>query len=80
MHQPLHSVSEVNDTYTKGDRGGNSEYISPSIDGVKNLHSIWDSVIYEFTGYPSLPLSDSDWSWYTETTQGLADKYPTDAD
>lgn len=80
IHQPLHSVSEINDTYKKGDAGGNFEYINPSIDGVKNLHSVWDSVIYEFTGYPDLPLSDDDWTWYNETTQGLADQYPTDAD
>ena len=80
MHQPLHSVSEVNDEYKKGDRGGNSEYFKPTIDGVSNLHSIWDSVIYEYTGYPSLPLSDDDWTWYTTTTQGLADQYPTEAD
>ncbi len=54
IHQPLHSVSEVDNQYPKGDRGGNSEYINPSIDGVGNLHSVWDSVIYSDTGYPDL--------------------------
>ena len=54
IHQPLHSVSEVDNEYPKGDRGGNSEYINPSISGVGNLHSVWDSVMYTDTGYPDL--------------------------
>lgn len=53
IHQPLHTVSGVDDEYPKGDRGGNSEWI-PSVDGVGNLHSLWDSVIYQYPGYPSL--------------------------
>jgi len=72
-------VSEVDNEYPKGDRGGNSEYINPSIDGVKNLHSVWDSVIYQYTGYPTLPLSDDDWSWYTSEVADLAEQYPVDS-
>lgn len=53
-------------------------HISPSVDGVSNLHSVWDSVIYQFTGYPDLPLDDSDWDWYTTEAQTLADAYPVD--
>ena len=53
IHQPLHAVAEVDNEYPKGDKGGNSEWI-PNIDGVGNLHSVWDSVIYEYTGYPNL--------------------------
>lgn len=54
IHQPLHTVSAVDDEYPKGDRGGNSEWISPSVSGVGNLHSLWDSVIYQYPGYPAL--------------------------
>ena len=54
IHQPLHAVSEVNNEYPKGDRGGNSEWIDPNVSGVGNLHSVWDSVIYTYPGYPTL--------------------------
>jgi len=77
IHQPLHSVAEVNNEYPEGDAGGNYEHI-PSVNGVSNLHSVWDSVIYQYTGYASLPFSDSDWDWVTGVAQDLADKYPID--
>jgi len=28
---------------------------------VKNLHSLWDSILYEFVGTPSMPFSYNDW-------------------
>ena len=52
VHQPLHSTALVDSEYPSGDRGGNSEHI-PSIDGVSNLHAVWDSVLYTWTGYPN---------------------------
>jgi hypothetical protein len=45
IHQPLHATSRVNHEYTQGDRGGNSVAL-PSVSGAKNLHSVWDSVVY----------------------------------
>ena len=53
IHQPLHATSRVDNQYRQGDRGGNS-FPLPIKDGVKNLHSLWDSVLYEFTGYETL--------------------------
>ena len=51
IHQPLHATSRVDKEYPAGDRGGNS-FPVPSIDGAKNLHSVWDSVVYaEATDY-----------------------------
>jgi len=78
IHQPLHATSEVDDAYPKGDRGGNDEYINPSIDGVGNLHAVWDSVIYSYPGYPDMPLNDSDWDWYTSEAESLASDFPID--
>ena len=75
MHQPLHAEAEVNSTYPSGDQGGNAEKV-PSVSGVSNLHSVWDSVIYQYPGYPTMPLSTSDWSWYTNTVSTLASEYP----
>ena len=74
VHQPEHSTALVDSTYPQGDRGGNSEKI-PSISGVKNLHYVWDSIIYEYTGRPSLPLSDSDFDWYTTEAAKLSSTY-----
>ena len=51
VHQPLHSTAEIDDEFPTGDRGGNSESV-PSQGGASNLHAIWDSVVYEYTGKP----------------------------
>ena len=75
IHQPLHAEAEVNSTYPSGDAGGNYEKV-PSIDGVSNLHSVWDSVIYQYPGYPVMPLSDTDWTWYTTTSDAIAESNP----
>lgn len=74
IHQPLHAVAEVDSTYPSGDRGGNDEKL-PSRSGASNLHAVWDSVAYEYTGRPSLPLSSSDWTWYSTQASTLASKY-----
>ena len=47
VHQPLHSTSRVNAEFPAGDRGGNS-FPLPNHYAANNLHSVWDSVIYEF--------------------------------
>jgi len=75
IHQPLHAVSEVDNTYPSGDRGGNSEKI-PSVDGVNCLHALWDSVVYSYPGYPTLPLSNSDWDWYTSEAATMYTTFP----
>jgi hypothetical protein len=51
----------VSPTYPKGDAGGN--FISlPEVNGAKNLHSVWDSVLYEWTTTPTLPFTPSGWT------------------
>ena len=72
IHQPLHAVAEVDNEYPSGDKGGNSEWISPNVDGVGNLHSLWDSVMYDATGYPTLPFSTADWTTYTNNAETTA--------
>lgn len=67
IHQPLHTVSVVDYDYPEGDRGGNDEHI-PDKDpptGVNELHALWDSVIYDYPGYPDLPFSKKEWTSYT---------------
>merc|ERR1711935_702483 len=80
IHQPLHATSRVNHEYTSGDKGGNA-FPLPSKDGANELHAVWDSVIYEYTGYPKTPFSDADWATYTKNAEDLMAKYPlTDAE
>ena len=65
MHTPVHTTASVNSTYPKGDRGGNSIKIE-EIDGVDDLHAVWDSVLFEYKGSFDLPLNENDWKWYTD--------------
>jgi len=78
IHQPLHATSRVNHEYTQGDRGGNS-VVLPSVSGAKNLHSVWDSVIYSRATDFDLPFSTSDWDSISSDAQALIAKYPVDA-
>jgi len=75
IHQPLHATARVNHDYPSGDRGGNSFPVAPR-DGAKNLHAVWDSVAYEFSGYENLPFSDSDWSLNGRYAAMLVQKHP----
>lgn len=74
VHQPLHATSRVNHDYMEGDRGGNS-FPLPSKMGAKNLHSVWDSVVYSQAGDFNLPFSDSDWENISETARTLIEKH-----
>jgi hypothetical protein len=39
------------------------------------LHAVWDSVIYEFTGYPTLPFSTSAWNTLGNNVDSMTVKY-----
>lgn len=58
VHQPLHSTTRVNDIYPEGDMGGN---LFPLPNELNELHAVWDSVLFKFSGYPVLPMNDSLW-------------------
>ena len=47
IHQPMHTISRVDDKYPKGDVGGNA-FPVPNHYDADNLHSVWDSVVYEY--------------------------------
>lgn len=47
IHQPLHCLSRVDQNYPVGDKGGN-DFKLPNHYDANNLHSLWDSVVYEF--------------------------------
>ena len=47
IHQPLHCLARIDDNYQAGDKGGNL-FPVPNHYSADNLHSVWDSVMYEF--------------------------------
>lgn len=47
IHQPLHCLSRIDSNYPAGDVGGN-DFPLPNHYEAKNLHSVWDAVVYEF--------------------------------
>jgi len=75
IHQPLHATSRVDHEFPEGDRGGNSVSL-PSKDGAKNLHSVWDSVVYAQTDDFTTPFSDSDWDKLGAYADNLVATYP----
>ena len=77
VHQPLHATTRVDHLNPTGDWGGNKETL-PAKDGASNLHAVWDSVLYKYVGRPALPLSDKDWTWYTNEAAELSKSYPID--
>jgi len=47
IHQPLHSSTLYSNDYKSGDRGGN-DFILKNRYSTKNLHALWDNVIYQY--------------------------------
>ena len=44
------------------------------------MHFVWDSVIYKYHEESDLPLSKTDWEWYTNEAEDLAKTYPVTSD
>jgi len=79
IHQPLHATSRVDHEFKAGDRGGNSVSL-PSINGAKNLHSVWDSVVYAQTDDYDTPFSSSDWNAIGAYAADLVKSFPATQD
>lgn len=60
VHQPLHCLARVDATYPAGDRGGNS-FNLPNHYEANNLHSVWDSILYEFHKNDKIPYDEATW-------------------
>jgi len=78
IHQPLHAAARINPTYPKGDMGGNLFKI-PEDKGVTNLHSLWDSILYEFVGTPNMPFTYDDWMTLGQNTTKMEQAYSFNA-
>ncbi|TNV72394.1 hypothetical protein FGO68_gene13626 [Halteria grandinella] len=74
LHQPLHATARVDSKYPKGDAGGNF-FKLPEYLGAKNLHSVWDSVMYLWTSTPPMPFSYGDWVSFSMNTTLIEEKH-----
>lgn len=61
LHQPLHCLSRVNPEFKAGDRGGNMFPLASHV-GIKELHALWDKVLYEYPKSYKFPLTDDEWA------------------
>lgn len=60
--------------------GGNAQKIPlDETSNVGDLHAIWDSVIFKYPGYLTLPLNDTDWNWFSEQAALLDAAHPIDS-
>ena len=74
----MHTITKVDSTFPEGDNGGNRQSIPNNGTGVKNLHSLWDSLLYRETIRASLPLSEEDWARVTTEAEKLDQEYEID--
>jgi hypothetical protein len=75
QHQPLHSTTRVDSTYDNGDRGGNS-FLLPSHYSCKNLHCVWDRVVYEWKTNPHLPFTNDGFTAFKASVATLMARWP----
>jgi len=75
VHQPLHSVSRYTNDYPEGDRGGNSFELAAKYN-IRNLHALWDRVVYGQKTNLKTPLSSDDSAELTEIANRITAKYP----
>lgn len=75
QHQPLHSESRVDKQYPAGDRGGNSVPLTSHYN-CKELHCVWDRVVYEFKTNQATPFDSSSYTSFTNMVKALMNRHP----
>ena len=60
IHQPLHNSARYTSEYPEGDKGGN-DLLLKSHYTAKNLHSVWDTMIYTFYKTIYRPFNIESW-------------------
>jgi hypothetical protein len=74
IHQLLHATARVNPDYPKWYAGGNFVKL-PIIEGAKNFHSVWDSMIYSYTGTPDMPFCNALWHQIGADADNMENSY-----
>jgi hypothetical protein len=77
-HQPLHSASRLDSEHPKGDAGGNM-FSVPSKKTCKNLHSVWDKVLYEFPKNPRIPFKADTLAEFDDAVLRLMIRQPVES-
>jgi len=76
-HQPLHGSTRIDHEFPESDFGGNTLHL-PNHDRSKNLHAVWDHVVYEFPRNPKLPMDSETWADQTDVVERLLKNHPVD--
>jgi len=74
IHQPLHSVGRYSQENPKGDKGGNGFELKYHL-GAKNMHSLWDSVLYTYRKTMHRPFSQDTWDFVGNIAWELLSQY-----
>jgi hypothetical protein len=74
IHQPLHSVGRYSQENPKGDKGGNEFELKYHL-GAKNMHSLWDSVLYTYRKTMHRPFSQDTWDFVGNIAWELLSQY-----
>lgn len=72
IHQPLHCSDRYTKEHTQGDKGGN-EFITKSHYGAKELHAVWDEVIYANHKSIKRPFTSTTWADFGDMSTELLD-------
>jgi hypothetical protein len=79
MHQPLHNSAFFNETFPKGDLGGNLMKVVLQNGTTVNLHAYWDAGafrIHPTNEFLVRPLNKSAVAYMEDWGNRLMDKYP----
>lgn len=72
--QPMHSMARFSSDDPKGDKGGNYFSLASKY-GVKNLHSLWDKVLYKERNNIARPIKADVWEDFSNATDDLMLEY-----
>lgn len=70
IHQPLHASTLITDKFPNGDEGGNLFYVK-YIEGINNLHKLYDSGVGKLNNNITRPLVGNDENYITTTAKEI---------
>jgi hypothetical protein len=74
IHQPLHNENRYTKELPHGDKGGNM-FPLHNHDGAKELHAVWDKVIYAYHKNPPRPFTKDSWAMQGAMALDLFDQF-----
>lgn len=74
IHQPLHCSNRYTKENPKGDKGGN-DFIVKNHLSAKELHAVWDGVVYSYHKNPKRPFTKDTWADFGALSDDLVKKF-----